>query len=259
MTYNFHKTSLGKASMAAIAIFGFGLAANATPVTFTFDSFTKSRTTKANLNGEYINNLHMGNINVSIYDPSTGTSAKTVAYCMEIAETISIGEKYTGYTSTDLASAGLSQSQAKLAGILYDLYYDSASASNASSTDAAAFQLALWELTHDDDGSIWKRSGDFYVYDDHDKVANKADSYLQDVKSAAKNNHEPYTEIVALTNAGHQDVVVLAGLRARWWWQSHRSSLWRQPRCPALRSSGLLGWRRLRKRINTRNEQEQVA
>lgn len=243
-------TRIGKLALASAALFGLTATASATPVSFTFDSFTHSKTLGASLNGETISNLYVGNINVTFTD--SASNASVVAYCMEISQSISIGQSYD-YDAVSLTTAGLSDTQARLVGILYDLYYAGDTTQDWNSVNTGAFQLALWELTHDDDGSLRSESGNFYIDPGSNTkhVADVADSYLAGVYSqAADSSYSPYSELVSLTNSDYQDLIVLASLVPGYEGGQSVAIPFGVNPLPGLALVGLFGWRRLRRRVN---------
>ncbi|MDP0497421.1 MAG: hypothetical protein Q7Q73_14560 [Verrucomicrobiota bacterium JB024] len=266
------KTTLGKAALAAVAICGLAAAANATPVSFKFDSVSNSTTVKAKLNGQ-TKNLYVGTLDLTLYDSGSGNSAQTVAFCAEIGQSISIGSTYTNYNVTSLTEAniGLSESQARNAAILFDLYYQGQDASSWTTMESTAFQLALWELTHDDDGSMVSNGlsrGDFKVsiddqntgdYNTTRNYVNKAMDYLNQVEALAKNGYNPYSELVALTSTTNQDLVVLGVAIPGGGGGEPVAVPFGVNPMPGLAIIGLFGWRRLRKRMNARAEEAQAA
>jgi len=81
--------------------------------------------------------VHAGALNLN---PPVGV----IAYCIDIFQTISLGATYTDYTTSSLAAdAGISAARKTKVAQLFHGFYDS---SLASSTNTAAFQLALWEI-----------------------------------------------------------------------------------------------------------------
>jgi hypothetical protein len=243
-------TRLGKLALATAALFGLTAAVSATPVSFTFDSFTHSKTLQGTLNGETISNLYVGNINVTFMD--SASNASVVAYCMEIAQDVSIGQSYN-YDAVSLTTAGLSGTQARLVGILYDLYYAGDTTQDWNSVNTGAFQIALWELTHDDDGSLWSESGNFYIdpYSSSKHVADVADDYLASVYAqAADSSYSPYSQLVSLVNADYQDLIVLASLVPGYGGGESVAIPFGVNPLPGLALVGLVGWRRLRRRVN---------
>lgn len=79
---------------------------------------------------------------------NTNYATAVTTYCIDLDQSISKGSTYTFTTQTDLKLAPTIGTAAKATAIneLFDRYYNS---SLASATNAAAFQLALWELVYD--------------------------------------------------------------------------------------------------------------
>ncbi|MBC2594507.1 Cys-Gln thioester bond-forming surface protein [Ruficoccus amylovorans] len=272
MKFNLLKTTFGQAGVAAAAIFGLTAVASATPVSFTFDSFTKSSTINTNMG-----KLYVGTINLTFLDESsTMTPMQTVAFCAEIEQVISVGSTYTNYQTyslTDPAGLALSEAQARNIAILYDKYYPTnQDLSSWSQEDAGAFQLALWELIYDDDG-IWVNNGlsdgNFQVSVDDQpatngpqrerNTVNQAKNYLNYVNSEAQNgNNYPYPDLVSIVSPTNQDLIVLGIAIPEGGGGSPVAVPFGVNPLPGLALIGFFGWRRLRKRINARSESEQA-
>ena len=81
--------------------------------------------------------VHAGALNLN---PPAGV----IAYCIDIFQTISIGTTYNDYTTSSLAAdAGITAARKAKVSQLFHGFYDT---SLTSSTNTAAFQLALWEI-----------------------------------------------------------------------------------------------------------------
>jgi hypothetical protein len=95
------------------------------------------------------NPIRNGNINAGAF--SLNPPAGEIAYCIDLAQTISFGVLYNDYTKSSLALDG-GLTAARKGGIaqLFHGFYD---ASLLNSTNSAAFQLALWEILFETDAS----------------------------------------------------------------------------------------------------------
>ncbi len=265
-------TTLGKTGLAAAVIFGLAAAASATPVSFKFDGVSNHVDVKTTLNGHY-HNMYVGTMNLSLYETGNKSNAmNTVAFCAEISQSIRLGKDYDNYNVSSLQTAniGLSEAQARNVAILYDMYYMGQDASNWTTKQSTAFQVALWELTHDDDGSMvgnglntgnFRASGDQGSSYQENKVGtyvNEAGTYLSNVEAKAKNGYEPYTQVVALTSPTDQDLVVLGVAIPGGGGGTPVAVPFGVNPLPGLALIGFFGWRRLRKRLNAKREADQA-
>ena len=77
--------------------------------------------------------------------------AGIIAYCIDIFQTLSFGSLYTDYSTSTLAADGvLSATRKSEISQLFHGFYDT---SLTSSTNSAAFQLALWEIAYETNGN----------------------------------------------------------------------------------------------------------
>ncbi|QYY37336.1 thioester domain-containing protein [Ruficoccus sp. ZRK36] len=240
---------LGKLISAAVILVA-AVAVQATPVSFTFNSFTHSKTVSGSYDGGNLSDLYVGNINIAFKDTSGTSSANVVAFCMELSQGLNIGQSYN-YTATTLTAAGLSDAQARLVSILYDQYYAGPTTQDWNSVNTGAFQLALWELTHDTDGSLWSDEGDFYIQSEgsNKQVSKIANEYLTDIYELASDaNYEPYSQLVSLTNAESQDLIVMASMVPGYDGGTVVAVPFGVNPLPGMAIVGLFAWRRLKKR-----------
>ena len=73
------------------------------------------------------------------------------AMCVDVMRTLNLGTTYTNFTAMTPAAYGFTTTQVGLFNRLYTNYYG---ASRASNVNAAAFQLATWEITYDGDSAL---------------------------------------------------------------------------------------------------------
>ncbi len=105
------------------------------------------------------------------------------AFCIEIAETIGNGSYEfdagflyeaaagrageAGTASLNIQPGGIGQLRAARVRYLFDNFYESSTLSSWTQTSTTpnvhAFQLSLWELTHDEDFSLSNRNGSLYI------------------------------------------------------------------------------------------------
>lgn len=73
------------------------------------------------------------------------------AMCVDVNHDLSFGTTYTNYTAMTPAAYGFTATQVGLFNRLYTNYYATSHTSNAN---AAAFQIAVWEITYDGNGTL---------------------------------------------------------------------------------------------------------
>lgn len=91
-----------------------------------------------------------------------------LAYCIDIFQTISFGALYSDYTTTSLATDA--QITAARKGEIAQLFHGFYTTSLTSSTNSAAFQLALWEILFETGPTLSVDGGD---------LANKGATYAK--------------------------------------------------------------------------------
>lgn len=200
--------------MATFLLFARSLRADNT-WTFNFSSFANSSSFAT---GQWIINntpitsaeafgtigLTALSVNGSVLPPQQ----QFVTFCVEIAQPISPGNTYT-YSVVDpsQASGGYSASIVRNASILYDLYYRGNTESNWTTQTAGAFQLALWELTHDTGASLY--TGTFRNNGSTNASIALGETYLQGVLSKGA-DYNPFSNLLAITSPVNQDLFVFA-------------------------------------------------
>ncbi|QUM86447.1 PEP-CTERM sorting domain-containing protein [Moritella sp. 28] len=130
------------------------------------------------------------------------TQSDFLAFCLEVNEPIDIGDTadYTIYSATDPEPFGTGAEVAEYIGRLYTNQY--ASVSDAST--AAAFQIALWEIVHEDYNTYGfdLHTGDFQLVQAFPGGANIAAGYLNSLDSWTNN-----VVVDVYRNAGAQDLL----------------------------------------------------
>lgn len=129
-----------------------------------------------------------------------GADNSFTTYCIEIAQHISYGHTYD-YTTrpadlSPIPGSGMGQARADLLSELFGRYYVP---QFTTSNDAGAFQVAVWEVTHDDglnlgDGIFRLSSGG--------SLGATAQGWLDTLDGTG-----PRLELLAMTNAGAQDQI----------------------------------------------------
>lgn len=84
--------------------------------------------------------------------------AGVLAYCIDLFQTISFGTLYSDYTTTSLAADA--QITAARKGEIAQLFHGFYTTSLTSSTNSAAFQLALWEIVFETGSTLNVDGGD---------------------------------------------------------------------------------------------------
>jgi len=171
-----------------------------------------------------INSVNGTNVNLS----------PIAAFCCELQQDISVST-YTflsqhlyklsadlagvaGTASTGIPVGGIGAQRAAYVSYLFDRYYISEALTGWTYTLANpsthAFQLALWEMTHDSDMDLRNTSGYIYVGTQSDALRNNAidlaTSMLQDVRNANISSSYVSTnfDICALTAPQYQDIIL---------------------------------------------------
>ena len=80
------------------------------------------------------------------------------AMCVDVMHNMTFGTTWTNYSAVTPAAYGFSSAQVGLFNRLYTNYYAS---SHASNENAAAFQIAVWEITYDGNGTLDVDAGSF--------------------------------------------------------------------------------------------------
>lgn len=159
----------------------------------------------------------------------TSTGSSFAAFCIELAQdNATTASGYQTYTVSSLSSATTS---------LLENLFSSSYASLSSATEYAAFQTAIWEITHETDTSsaLSILTGSFAYTGDDASFASLVDSYLS---SALSYTGDSLYTITVLTNSTYQDLVTASAVP--------------EPATYALMAAGLaaIGLARRRRRAN---------
>ncbi|HEY1187186.1 MAG TPA: Cys-Gln thioester bond-forming surface protein, partial [Gemmata sp.] len=133
---------------------------------------------------------------------NTNYATEVTTYCIDLDQSISKGGTYTFTTQTDLKLAPTIGTDAKASAIteLFDRYYNS---SLTSATNAAAFQLALWELVYDGATSKSLTSGRI------EGTNSVAKSMLNSLGTAYSTHDLAGYHLVALVSSSKQDQIMV--------------------------------------------------
>jgi hypothetical protein len=150
------------------------------------------------------------NGNVSAGAFNLNPPAGEIAYCIDLAQTISFGVLYSDYTKASLASDGVfsSSQKDKIAQLFHGFY----TTSLLNSKNSAAFQLALWEIafetgsTLDVDGALTGTRGVNYATgsDAPGSVIAIADGWLTGLSAFSTE----WTGLFTYRSGEHQDQIV---------------------------------------------------
>ncbi|BBO21715.1 MAG: hypothetical protein AMXMBFR31_28240 [Candidatus Desulfobacillus denitrificans] len=80
------------------------------------------------------------------------------AMCVDVLHYMNFGTTWTNYSAVTPATYGFTPTQVGLFNRLYTNFYAS---SHTSNQNAAAFQIAVWEITYDGNGSLNVNAGNF--------------------------------------------------------------------------------------------------
>lgn len=146
--------------------------------------------------------VHAGALNLN---PPAGI----LAYCIDIFQTLSLGTLYNDYATSSLAAdAGLTAARKGEIAQLFHGFYDT---SLTSSTNSAAFQLAMWEIVFETgpklnlDGANASDRGVTYATSPNTpaNVITIADAWLAGVSSFSTDT----AGITTYRSGAHQDLI----------------------------------------------------
>lgn len=180
------------------------ISARADLVHVTFQTVTPNRIVELSLNsGAGYGSYYAGVLNWTTSEPSARLAEEFHTFCIELTEHVSFGGHYT-YSLVDPSLAptvlgGMGTTKANLLAELFGRYYPTANFT--LSDQAAAFQLAAWEIVHD--SGLDLATGTL-------RVRNKG-AYWQLAETMLGNltGSGPRMNLTALAQTGAQDQVVI--------------------------------------------------
>jgi len=132
-------------------------------------------------------------------------------FCVELGQSIQVGQQYTFTTITPISSkSGVTGTEADLVTKLYGAHY--ADAISGSTTQATAFQLALWEVVYDSNSSLQLNADNLQVTNANADAINLAQTWLNGlggVSGSAFADNFPGSQLVWLSNDCNQDQIVV--------------------------------------------------
>ncbi|MFG0331009.1 MAG: hypothetical protein ACF8PN_14055 [Phycisphaerales bacterium] len=130
-----------------------------------------------------------------------GAAEQYSSFCIELSQYIRYGHTYSFETraveDSPQPGAGMGADRAGRLSELFGRYFDE----GFDAVEAAAFQTAVWEITHDEGMSL--ESGDFRLRD-RDATFDQAQSWLTSIDGTG-----PQAELLVQSHSGAQDHVFL--------------------------------------------------
>lgn len=198
------KTSLR--TVAAVALFA-GLSASGASADVITARFTSSYGKTMNINSPVLN----GDVNTVLFNwtrqdsPGPGidsTIASTFnSYCIDLAQNVSGNTNYTFTVKTPIEHGFTSNQEV----MLRRLFADRLPLVNSANT-SAAFQIAVWEIVHDDDFNL--ASGSFRVTGTGTPVTTAA-AWLQEIAAPSYFTENWLPELAVLHSSTAQDQITI--------------------------------------------------
>ncbi len=166
--------------------------------TVKFNGFLDGRNATADLNTPVNGNYPAGEFSILLNGQSF------TSLCVDVTHHISFGPTYTDYTVKTASSYGFSNTQIGLFNKLYTAHY---AESHASSEKAAAFQMAVWEITYDGNGALNLGTNSFTMgTTGNNNAKNIATGWLNTLNNAQQGNWK----FTVLDSKDYQDQLVAA-------------------------------------------------
>ena len=160
----------------------------------------KSRNVKVSNNGR-TSNVSAGLMKYGIKDDGQYSTEK--GFCIDFNQHAK--NSYRDYEAMNLDATPVPGNGmgTEKAGLISKMWASSFDLVDISRDNAAAFQVAVWEIINDSDYSLSNANGDFYLKG-YTTIANIANTMIQ----TALNYTGPMTNLVALSNNCYQDYIV---------------------------------------------------
>ncbi len=138
----------------------------------------------------------------------TGLQGNFLAFCTELTEHIGGGGNYT-YTVDTIENAptvlgGMGAAKADQMRELFGRYYSPAFTFGLGSTQATAMQLCVWEISHEQGGSLDVTAGTAQFTNNDGAAIALAQTYLSSLDGTGAHDYSIY----ALLSDGAQDMIV---------------------------------------------------
>lgn len=213
---------------SAVAAAAVAIAAPAMATTITLDNLSTGagQTVQTNMTS---GNVHAGQLNWTVTDIGSSAASLTglsvgdslSTFCTQLVQQASSPTVFNVAPVEDAPQpgAGMGALRASYLGALYASFHDVALDSN---TNAAAFQLAIWEIVHEDESTVASEnfdvtSGDFRaeggnVFNVASGEAMSAVDLANAWLNSLSNNIDPHGQMFALTNESAQDQLIIVNI-----------------------------------------------
>jgi hypothetical protein len=217
-----------KTWLVRAAILGLGFlarSASAQTLTLTLDSVVPWKAFAGHAGSKSFENEHAGMLNFTVTSqsgPGFGYADKLSLFCVELQQDIALhsqGNVYSivsaaqassgihaGY-SANIPLAGIGTARTSNLEVLYaHAFGTNYNPASLSDTNKSAFQLAVWELSHDDDFKVTSGSSTHFWITDHGAAVTEAQTLVNWVKANAAT--APKMQLSALHNSTTQDFLI---------------------------------------------------
>lgn len=178
--------------VAVVAVLALGSVSRADTVTAAFNGVSPGSSISVAFNGVQLKNISAGVLNWNYVSGNTFFSPNFKAFCLEVAVGIS---SPTTFTVQDLSS----RFSTTTVGRLQEFWGENFSSIGTNGTNAAAFQLGIWEIVSD--GSLDLNNGSFSASSSSAKTV--AQQWLNNVNGTGPME----TRLIGLDATGSQDLI----------------------------------------------------
>lgn len=167
--------------------------------TVKFTGFLGGRNAEVDLNAPRDGNFLAGEFSILWNDKSFSS------ICIDVKHDIGWNTKYSDYTSKTADAFGFTPTQISLFNKLYTAHY---AESHTSNTNAAAFQLAAWEITYDGNGALDLGKNNFQLGPWNNATFKSARSTAASWLSGLGNEKEGQWKFTVLDSKNYQDQLI---------------------------------------------------